>query len=172
MKHLITVPSLIAATLLLVNLGYLPVYSQAEEIDTPLLSQESSTQEIAQAPEQSQEIKQELFADLGLSSDQQQKVNAILQSKGEHKQEREQLRTKRQQLMEMIRQGSGSKEEAITLHRELSQQQSALMEKKIGTMYDLKAVLTPEQYQKLGEKIRQHKGHKFGGRYKNREAQR
>lgn len=104
------------------------------------------------------------FAQLGLSPQQKQKLQSLLKSGQQNgKGNRQALMQKRQQLMEMIRSGSGSKQQALALHREITQQQNRLMEQRIGMIYDIKSVLTPEQFEKFQAMMKQ-KQHMGGGK--------
>lgn len=112
------------------------------------------------------------LSELNLSPEQKEKLKTLMQSqrqqvKGNH----QALRQKRQQLREMLQSGSGSREEALAIHREIAQQQTAMMEQRITMLYALREILTPEQFTKfrsLMEQRRQNRSGGPGGRFKGR----
>jgi Spy/CpxP family protein refolding chaperone len=75
-------------------------------------------------------------------------------------------------MMQMIKTGSGNRAQALALHREIAQQQGALMESRINFLYDLKEILTPEQFEKASQLMKQqameHRGAPGGPRPKQR----
>lgn len=96
---------------------------------------------------------------LGLAEEQKEKLKAILQSNRQGKQgNRQAMQAKRQQLMQMLKTGSGSREQALALHQELSRQQSEMMAQRIRMAYDIRAILTPEQFSKFQALMQQQKG--------------
>ncbi len=100
--------------------------------------------------------------DLNLTDEQKQKLKVLMGSRRQqHKGGRQELQAKRQQLMQMIKSGSGSKEKALALHRQISAEQSKMMEGRISMIYDMKAILTPDQFQTLSSKMQQRRG-RFG----------
>ncbi len=94
--------------------------------------------------------KTEMMDQLNLTPQQRQKMQTLMQNKREqHKSTHEALQAKRQQLMQMMQNGSGSREQALALHREISAMQAEMMAQRINNLYDMKSILTPEQFQKF-----------------------
>lgn len=91
-----------------------------------------------------------MIAALDLSPEQREKLKNLMQSSRNQNQGGQQaVRAKRQQLMEMLRSGSGSKEKALALHREIAKTQNDLMAQRINQLYEMKAILKPDQFSKL-----------------------
>lgn len=94
--------------------------------------------------------KEKLFQQLDLTDEQKEKLKTLFQNKRQQNQaEHQAIMTKRQQLMEMLKTGSGSKDKALALHREISQDHSNMMAQRINMIYDLRSILTPEQFEKF-----------------------
>ncbi len=94
------------------------------------------------------------FSQLGLTDEQKQKLKA-LREQSHASGNRQAVRQKRQELMQMLRSGSGTKEQALSKYREVAQTQNAMMEARIAKVYQLKAILTPEQFQKMQQRHEQ-----------------
>lgn len=104
-----------------------------------------------------------VMGQLGLNPNQRERLQSIFKNNRQQSQSAMQdLQSKRQQLLSMIQSGSGSKSQALSLHRQISQQQAALMEQRINMMYDVKAVMTPEQFQKFRALMEQKRQGGFG----------
>lgn len=101
---------------------------------------------------------------LNLTPEQQAKIDALMQSGKEQKQaNREQLKAKFKELMAVLKSDSGTKEQALALHREISQMKSAMGEQRINKMFEMKAILTPEQQAKFKTLMQEgRKHHKKG----------
>lgn len=106
-----------------------------------------------------------MLEELGLSPEQKEKLKAMMEKNhAQHKAGRQEMKQQRQQLMTMIKSGSGSKQEAMALHRQIAQRQNAMMEQHIGTIYDMKAILTPQQFEKFQTLMAQKHQNRMGGR--------
>ncbi len=87
-----------------------------------------------------------MFDRLNLSAEQREKIKTLRQQRHEQtKTQREQLMTKRKELHQLVRSASATREQAIAKQREVNVLQNQLSEARMGTWFDMRAVLTPEQ---------------------------
>jgi len=105
----------------------------------------------------------QMMSQLNLSKEQREKMQALMQkNRGAGKEGQQALMQKRQQLRTMMQSGSGSKEQAMALLGEINKLQSAQMSHRIGMMYEMKSILTPEQFQKFQSAMEQKRGQMKG----------
>jgi Spy/CpxP family protein refolding chaperone len=98
------------------------------------------------------------MAQLGLTDQQREQLKTLMQSNRQQNQGAMQaLQAKRQQLKQMVVSGSGSKQQALALHQEISQQQSVLMASRISMIYDIRAILSPQQFEQFRSMMQQHR---------------
>ena len=99
------------------------------------------------------------LAQLNLSKEQKTRLTDIL---NRHHQEtaglQQALKRDRHQLQTMLTQGTGSKEQALALHHQVLNRQNKLAESRIRMLYDIRAELTPEQFDRFRSAmlVRQH----------------
>lgn len=105
----------------------------------------------------------QMMSQLNLSKEQREKMQALMQkNRGAGQESRQALMQKREQLRTMMQSGSGSKEQAKALLGEINKLQSAQMSHRIDMMYEMKSILTPEQFQKFQATMQQKRGQMKG----------
>lgn len=93
---------------------------------------------------------------LGLTPDKANQLKTLLhEQKQDRKAQWVAMKAKHKALHEMLSTGSGSEQEALTLQRELAQLHNQQMEHHISTVYSIKSMLTPEQFQQFQSGMRQ-----------------
>jgi Spy/CpxP family protein refolding chaperone len=112
--------------------------------------------------------KEELLSQLNLTPQQKIQLKTLMDSRRQSSGDYQDIWRKRKDLMEMIHSGKGSKEQALSMHREIAQQQNASMEKRIAMIYEVRSILTPEQFDKFHSLMKErfhHGGHGHGGKH-------
>lgn len=98
-----------------------------------------------------------LLKQLNLSSEQKTQLRQLFEGKkSQRQQDREAMQQKHQQLMQLLKSGSGSKDQVLSLQRDLAHQRSSLMEDRINTLYGIKSILNPQQFQQYQSHMQQH----------------
>lgn len=96
--------------------------------------------------------RSQMMEQLGLSAEQKQKVKALMeQGKGQSKSLNEQLKTKRQAMMQYLQSPNASEAKAKSMNNEINDIQRQLSELRLKTWFDMRSILTPEQLQKLNQ---------------------
>jgi Spy/CpxP family protein refolding chaperone len=94
--------------------------------------------------------------ELSLTPAQASKIEQLMGDKAACKSDWMNLKAKRKELGELMRSSTSSKEQALKLEKEISQQQEAIHQKKIEHFYSVKALLTPEQLKRWNDTMIKH----------------
>jgi Spy/CpxP family protein refolding chaperone len=107
----------------------------------------------------------QLMQQLGLSQEQSQKIKAMMQQgRSQGQALHQQLKTKRQALMQYLQSPDATESKARALNGEINDIQRQLSELRLKTWFGMRAQLTPEQLQKLGQMKAQFGGGPEGNR--------
>lgn len=113
-------------------------------------------------PDQGKDLPPQLIKKLGLTEEQQEKVQSIRRNAEKEKIKAEaELHIKQIEMEEEIEKKSVNEKEVFKLIEAISALQKKLLESRIKTMLALKKVLTPEQQEKM-KKFMQQRKEKFG----------
>lgn len=110
---------------------------------------------------------QQMMKELGLSPEQGQKVKSVMeQGRAQSKALREQLKAKRQAMMQYLQNPKATESGARSLNGDINDLQRQLSEIRLKTWFNLRAHLNPEQLQKLQAiKAKQWAQHGASGRH-------
>lgn len=107
---------------------------------------------------------QRFAEELGLSPEQSRKVEAIMaQGREQSRILRQQLKVKRQAMMQYLQSSSASEPQARTLNADINDLQRQLGEVRLKTWFAMRSQLTPEQLEKLKALKARHRENKSGG---------
>lgn len=121
----------------------------------PCADDNMSSLQIAQArpnvsPAEREKRRQYFIKALGLSPDQAQKIQAIKQQGREQsKVLDQQLHTKRQALMQYLQSPTANESQARAMNAEINTLQKQLSELRLKSWFSMRAIMTPEQLQKM-----------------------
>lgn len=101
--------------------------------------------------------------ELNLSQEQQDQMKALrTKSKDAHKAEREEFRTKKNELNDLLKASSVDKKAIDTKIKEISALTEEKMQNRVEHLLKVKEILTPEQFEKFlqmkEERMKQHRG--------------
>lgn len=95
-------------------------------------------------------MPERIFKQLNLTPEQRGKIETIrAQGQERTRAQREQLMTRRQELHQLIRSASATRDQALAKQREVNALQNQLAEARVSTWFEMRAVLTPEQLSQL-----------------------
>lgn len=93
---------------------------------------------------------QQMMQTLGMTPEQMERMKAIHeQGKGQSQALHQQLRTKRQALMQYMKSPDATEAQARSMNAELNAVQRQLGELRIKSWFQMRGILTPEQFQKM-----------------------
>jgi Spy/CpxP family protein refolding chaperone len=98
---------------------------------------------------------QKMKKELSLTDTQVEQVKTIFGDKETHKTEWTNLKTKRQELVQLISSPNASQEEALRKSDEIARTRAEMSQRHIQHVYAIKAILTPEQLKKFNGKLAQ-----------------
>ncbi len=99
-----------------------------------------------------------MMQQLGLTQEQAEKLRAIKeQGRAQSKALHQQLRSKRQALMQYIQSSNANESKAMAMQTELNRLQGEMSALRLKTFFQMRAMMTPEQMQKM-QQMKQHRG--------------
>lgn len=107
-----------------------------------------------------QEMKQrmdEIFAEIGVSIEQRQKIDTIMQdSRTKEQLVHKCMHEKKKTLMQYLTDSQATKAQALIYTKEISCLHNQLSEIRIDSIFEVKKILTPQQQQKMAEYHKKH----------------
>ncbi len=101
---------------------------------------------------------EKMFEQLGLTDAQKEQMKALREGNKEAgKALHQELRAKRKALMKYMSSPDATKEQALSLSREVDKIQGQLSEKRINSWFEMRSILTPEQREKFAQIAEQKK---------------